>query len=125
MGRSHCLLVSCGAFSSCSETPPLPLAETVSGSDDLPLSPSPGKALWTLNPNYLSNGTLAAPVVVLPDLDEDGVRDLVVLAIGELQVWSLAMVTVSSVCMVSSDGYSECCVGPCCCNGLGQNRFSW
>lgn len=44
-----------------------------------------GKALWTLNPNHLSNGTLAAPVVVLPDLDEDGVRDLVVLAIGELQ----------------------------------------
>ncbi|XP_063142441.1 protein FAM234B isoform X4 [Rattus norvegicus] len=44
-----------------------------------------GKILWTLNPNYLSNGTLAAPVVVLPDLDEDGVRDLVVLAIGELQ----------------------------------------
>lgn len=44
-----------------------------------------GKALWTLNPNHLSNGTLAAPVVVLPDLDDDGVRDLVVLAIGELQ----------------------------------------
>ncbi|VFV17566.1 uncharacterized protein LYPA_23C013549 [Lynx pardinus] len=44
-----------------------------------------GKAIWTLNPNYLSNGTLAAPGVVLPDLDEDGVRDLVVLAIGELQ----------------------------------------
>lgn len=44
-----------------------------------------GKVLWTLNPNHLSNGTLAAPVVVLPDLDEDGVRDLVVLAIGELQ----------------------------------------
>ncbi|XP_055466709.1 protein FAM234B [Psammomys obesus] len=44
-----------------------------------------GKVIWTLNPNYLSNGTLAAPVVVLPDLDEDGVRDLVVLAIGELQ----------------------------------------
>ncbi|XP_034367890.1 protein FAM234B isoform X2 [Arvicanthis niloticus] len=44
-----------------------------------------GKVLWTLNPNSLSNGTLAAPVVVLPDLDEDGVRDLVVLAIGELQ----------------------------------------
>lgn len=49
------------------------------------LSPSLGKVLWTLNPNHLSNGTLAAPVVVLPDLDEDGVRDLVVLAIGELQ----------------------------------------
>ncbi|XP_008577285.1 PREDICTED: uncharacterized protein KIAA1467 homolog [Galeopterus variegatus] len=44
-----------------------------------------GKAIWTLNPNYLSNGTLAAPVVVLPDLDEDGIRDLVVLAIGEQQ----------------------------------------
>ncbi|XP_051011429.1 protein FAM234B isoform X3 [Acomys russatus] len=44
-----------------------------------------GKIVWTLNPNYLSNGTLAAPVVVLPDLDEDGVRDLVVLAIGESQ----------------------------------------
>ncbi|VTJ60433.1 Hypothetical predicted protein [Marmota monax] len=44
-----------------------------------------GKAIWTLNPNYLSNGTLAAPVVLLPDLDEDHVRDLVVLAIGETQ----------------------------------------
>ena len=42
--------------------------------------------MWTLNPNYLSNGTLAAPAVVLPDVDEDGVRDLVVLATGELQV---------------------------------------
>uniref|UniRef100_A0A8C8YV99 Family with sequence similarity 234 member B n=1 Tax=Prolemur simus TaxID=1328070 RepID=A0A8C8YV99_PROSS len=50
-----------------------------------PACPSLGKAIWTLNSNYLSNGTLAAPVVVLPDLDEDGVRDLVVLAIGELQ----------------------------------------
>ncbi|KAK1341362.1 hypothetical protein QTO34_017768 [Cnephaeus nilssonii] len=44
-----------------------------------------GKAIWTLNPNYLSNGTLAAPGVVLPDVDEDGVRDLVVLAVGESQ----------------------------------------
>ncbi|KAK2493398.1 hypothetical protein MC885_010663, partial [Smutsia gigantea] len=44
-----------------------------------------GKAIWTLNPNYLSNGTLAAPGLVLPDLDEDGIRDLVVLAIGGLQ----------------------------------------
>lgn len=75
----------------------LPSAETESGSDDLPLSPSLGKVLWTLNPNYLSNGTLAAPVVVLPDLDEDGVRDLVVLAIGELQVRSLVMVAVRAV----------------------------
>ena len=45
--------------------------------------------MWTLNPNYLSNGTLAAPAVVLPDVDEDGVRDLVVLAIGELQVCAM------------------------------------
>ena len=30
--------------------------------------------MWTLNPNYLSNGTLAAPAVVLPDVDEDGVK---------------------------------------------------
>ncbi|KAM7335623.1 hypothetical protein ACRRTK_006100 [Alexandromys fortis] len=44
-----------------------------------------GKVMWTLDPDHLSNGTLAAPVVVLPDLDGDGVRDLVVLAIGELQ----------------------------------------
>ncbi|KAJ8790983.1 hypothetical protein J1605_021077 [Eschrichtius robustus] len=44
-----------------------------------------GKAIWTLDPHYLSNGTLAAPGVVLPDLDEDGIRDLAVLAIGELQ----------------------------------------
>uniref|UniRef100_A0A3Q2HS08 Family with sequence similarity 234 member B n=1 Tax=Equus caballus TaxID=9796 RepID=A0A3Q2HS08_HORSE len=44
-----------------------------------------GKAIWTLKPDYLSNGTLAAPGVVLPDLDGDGVRDLVVLAIGDSQ----------------------------------------
>ncbi|KAF6118614.1 family with sequence similarity 234 member B [Phyllostomus discolor] len=44
-----------------------------------------GKTLWTLNPNYLANSTLAAPGVVLPDVDEDGVRDLVVLAVGESQ----------------------------------------
>lgn len=47
---------------------------------------SPGKAIWTLDPHYLPNGTLAAPGVVLPDLDEDGIRDLAVLVIGELQV---------------------------------------
>ncbi|XP_003470361.2 protein FAM234B isoform X1 [Cavia porcellus] len=44
-----------------------------------------GKVIWTLSPSSLSNGTLAAPVVVLPDVDEDGVRDLAVLAIGETQ----------------------------------------
>ena len=45
--------------------------------------------MWTLNPNYLSNGTLAAPAVVLPDVDEDGVRDLAVLAFGDLQVCAM------------------------------------
>ncbi|XP_053413077.1 protein FAM234B isoform X2 [Nycticebus coucang] len=45
-----------------------------------------GKAVWTLNADDLSNGTLAAPVMVLPDVDDDGVRDLVVLAIGDLQL---------------------------------------
>ncbi|XP_012369032.2 protein FAM234B [Octodon degus] len=44
-----------------------------------------GKAIWTLSPSSLTNGTLAAPAVVLPDLDEDGVRDLAVLATGETQ----------------------------------------
>ncbi|XP_045149196.1 protein FAM234B [Echinops telfairi] len=44
-----------------------------------------GKTIWTLNSKYLSNGTLAAPVVLLPDLDEDGMRDLVVLAIADSQ----------------------------------------
>lgn len=55
---------------------------------DHPVCPSLGKAIWTLKPDYLSNGTLAAPGVVLPDLDGDGVRDLVVLAIGDSQVRS-------------------------------------
>lgn len=66
----------------------LPFPEAKSRHCDQPICAPPGKAIWTLNPNYLSNGTLAAPGVVLPDLDEDGVRDLVVLAIGELQVRS-------------------------------------
>uniref|UniRef100_A0A096MPT3 Family with sequence similarity 234 member B n=1 Tax=Papio anubis TaxID=9555 RepID=A0A096MPT3_PAPAN len=74
----------------CLELMPGSLAETVclvTGTHKMlsAFNATSGKAIWTLNPNYLSNGTLAAPVVVLPDLDEDGVRDLVVLAIGELQ----------------------------------------
>lgn len=67
----------------------LPFPEAESPNCDQPICPSLGKVIWTLNPNYLSNGTLAAPGVVLPDVDEDGVRDLVVLAIGELQVCSM------------------------------------
>lgn len=98
MGRYGEAAVSCSAIEF--SLLDLPFAETEGGSDALPLSPSLGKILWTLNPNSLSNGTLAAPVVVLPDLDEDGVRDLVVLAIGELQVR-----------LVSSDGHCKCRVG--------------
>ncbi|TFK07309.1 dolichyl-diphosphooligosaccharide--protein glycosyltransferase subunit STT3A [Platysternon megacephalum] len=43
------------------------------------------KTIWTLNPAHLPSGTLAAPAVMLPDLDGDKVGDLVVLAIGETQ----------------------------------------
>ncbi|KAG8513764.1 Protein FAM234B, partial [Galemys pyrenaicus] len=44
-----------------------------------------GRVVWTLSADHLSSGTLAAPGVVLPDVDGDGVRDLVVLAIGDSQ----------------------------------------
>lgn len=64
----------------------LPLPEAESHNCDQHFCPPLGKTLWTLNPNYLANSTLAAPGVVLPDVDEDGVRDLVVLAVGESQV---------------------------------------
>ncbi|XP_067415762.1 protein FAM234B [Emydura macquarii macquarii] len=49
------------------------------------LHASSGKTIWTLNPAHLPSGTLAAPAVMLPDLDGDSVGDLVVLAIGETQ----------------------------------------
>ncbi|XP_075791105.1 protein FAM234B isoform X2 [Pelodiscus sinensis] len=49
------------------------------------LHASSGKTIWTLNPAHLPSGTLAAPAVLLPDLDGDKVGDLVVLAIGETQ----------------------------------------
>ncbi|XP_074866858.1 protein FAM234B [Carettochelys insculpta] len=49
------------------------------------LHASSGKSIWTLNPAHLPSGTLAAPAVMLPDLDGDKVGDLVVLAIGETQ----------------------------------------
>uniref|UniRef100_A0A8D0GI60 Family with sequence similarity 234 member B n=1 Tax=Sphenodon punctatus TaxID=8508 RepID=A0A8D0GI60_SPHPU len=49
------------------------------------LSASSGKTIWTLSPSHLPNGTLAAPAVPLPDMDGDGVGDLVILAIGETQ----------------------------------------
>lgn len=44
-----------------------------------------GRAIWTLNPIHLANGTLAAPVVVLPDVDEDGILDLLLVTTGDWQ----------------------------------------
>ncbi|XP_040411178.1 protein FAM234B isoform X1 [Cygnus olor] len=49
------------------------------------LSASTGKTIWTLNSIHLSDGILAAPAATLPDVDGDGVRDIVVLALKETQ----------------------------------------
>nr|XP_020857308.1 protein FAM234B [Phascolarctos cinereus] len=49
------------------------------------LNATSGKAIWTLNPSHLSNGTLVSSAVVLPDLEDDGVRDLLVLTTKHLQ----------------------------------------
>ncbi|XP_074758731.1 protein FAM234B isoform X2 [Athene noctua] len=49
------------------------------------LSASTGKTIWTLNSIHLSSGILAAPAATLPDVDGDGIRDIVVLALGETQ----------------------------------------
>lgn len=45
-----------------------------------------GKTIWTLNYIHLSSGMLAAPAATLPDVDGDGIRDIVVLALKETQV---------------------------------------
>lgn len=45
-----------------------------------------GKTIWTLNSIHLSSGILAAPAATLPDVDGDGIRDIVVLALKETQV---------------------------------------
>lgn len=45
-----------------------------------------GKIIWTLNSIHLSSGILAAPAATLPDVDGDGIRDIVVLALKETQV---------------------------------------
>lgn len=50
-----------------------------------PVSPT-GKTIWTLNLIHLSSGFLAAPAAILPDVDGDGTRDIVVLALKETQV---------------------------------------
>lgn len=47
---------------------------------------STGKTIWTLNSIHLSSGILAAPAATLPDVDGDGFRDIVVLALKETQV---------------------------------------
>lgn len=47
---------------------------------------STGKTIWTLNSIHLSSGILAAPAATLPDVDGDGIRDIVVLVLKETQV---------------------------------------
>ncbi|KAJ7397235.1 protein FAM234B [Pitangus sulphuratus] len=49
------------------------------------LSAPTGKTIWTLNSIHLSSGILAAPAATLPDVDGDGIRDIVVLALKETQ----------------------------------------
>ncbi|XP_068096916.1 protein FAM234B isoform X2 [Hyperolius riggenbachi] len=49
------------------------------------ISASTGSVIWTLDPNHVMNETIAAPAVILPDLDKDHIRDLLVLTIGEYQ----------------------------------------
>ncbi|KAF4793814.1 hypothetical protein TURU_105994 [Turdus rufiventris] len=49
------------------------------------LSASTGKTIWTLNSIHLSSGFLAAPAATLPDVDGDGIRDIVVMALKEKQ----------------------------------------
>ncbi|NXE25795.1 F234B protein, partial [Ardeotis kori] len=49
------------------------------------LSASTGRTIWTLNSIHLSSGILAAPAATLPDVDGDGIRDIVVLALKETQ----------------------------------------
>ncbi|RMC03316.1 hypothetical protein DUI87_20511 [Hirundo rustica rustica] len=49
------------------------------------LSASTGKTIWTLNSIHLSGGILAAPAATLPDVDGDGIRDIVVLALKVTQ----------------------------------------
>uniref|UniRef100_A0A8C5Q9Y8 Family with sequence similarity 234 member B n=1 Tax=Leptobrachium leishanense TaxID=445787 RepID=A0A8C5Q9Y8_9ANUR len=49
------------------------------------VSATSGISLWTMNPSHVMNGTIAAPTVILPDLDNDNTKDLLVLTIGETQ----------------------------------------
>ncbi|XP_056379787.1 protein FAM234B isoform X2 [Hyla sarda] len=49
------------------------------------IAASTGESLWTMSLNHVSSGTIAAPAVILPDLDDDLTNDLLVLTIGESQ----------------------------------------
>ncbi|CAJ0968705.1 unnamed protein product, partial [Ranitomeya imitator] len=49
------------------------------------ITASTGESLWTMSLNHVSSGTIAAPAVILPDLDDDFINDLLVLTIGESQ----------------------------------------
>ncbi|XP_030063467.1 protein FAM234B [Microcaecilia unicolor] len=46
---------------------------------------SSGKSIWTMSSAHIPNGTMVAPAVALPDLDGDGIGDLVVLTGAERQ----------------------------------------
>ncbi|XP_072276322.1 protein FAM234B isoform X2 [Pyxicephalus adspersus] len=49
------------------------------------ISASTGLPVWTMDPSHIIHETMAAPAVVLPDLDEDNTNDLLVLTVGENQ----------------------------------------
>ncbi|XP_071985107.1 protein FAM234B isoform X2 [Engystomops pustulosus] len=49
------------------------------------ITASTGESLWTMSLSHVSRGTIAAPAVILPDLDDDFTNDLLVLTIGENQ----------------------------------------
>uniref|UniRef100_A0A1W7RGE7 Putative KIAA1467-like protein n=1 Tax=Agkistrodon contortrix contortrix TaxID=8713 RepID=A0A1W7RGE7_AGKCO len=49
------------------------------------LSALSGKPVWTFDSSHFPNGILAAPAVVIPDVDGDRVSDLMVLTIGKTQ----------------------------------------
>ncbi|XP_053325036.1 protein FAM234B [Spea bombifrons] len=49
------------------------------------VSATSGVTLWTMSSIHVLSGTIAAPAVILPDLDDDDINDLLVLTIGETQ----------------------------------------
>ncbi|XP_026559290.1 protein FAM234B [Pseudonaja textilis] len=49
------------------------------------LSAPSGKPVWTFDTSHFSNGILAAPAVIIPDVDGDRISDLMVLTLGKTQ----------------------------------------